>query len=108
MILDSGEIDIAYVEQLQQENENLKIANEGMKQGLEVLAADFKTTKDSVMKIIGMIGLLDAEGNLKESIDYKQMLGTVTRIMWMTDAKRAEEFGFLVQMVPIIMKYKDI
>ena len=108
MILDSQEIDLAYVEQLQEENKNLKIANEGMKQALEVLAADFKTTKDSVMKIIGMIGLLDAEGNLKESIDYKQMLGTVTRIMWMTDAKRAEEFGFLVSMVPIILKYKDI
>jgi len=115
MILDSKEIDLEYVQQLQEENkilkeekERLEISCAAMKVGLNDLAADFKLTKDSIMKIIGMIGLLDKKGELKENIDFKQMLGTLTRIMWMSDEKRADEFGFLAAMVPIIIKYKDI
>lgn len=115
MILDSKEIDLEYVQQLQEEikslkeeNERLKTSCDGMMVGINDLAADFKLTKDSIMKIIGMIGLLDKEGELKENIDFRQMLGTLTKIMWMSDEKRAEEFGFLAAMVPIIIKYKDI
>ena len=98
----------AYIEKLEDEKQSLEITNEGLKQALEVIAGDFKVTKDAVMKIVGMIGLLDKNGDLKESIDYKQMLSTVTGIMWMTDAKRAEQFGFIAALVPIIIKYKDI
>ncbi len=115
MILDSKEIDLEYVQQLIDENkrlkeekENLKTSCDALMLGLNDLAADFKLTKDSIMKIIGMIGLLDKEGELKENIDFRQMLGTLTKIMWMSDEKRAEEFGFLAAMVPIIIKYKDI
>jgi len=98
----------AYVCQLEEKNENLAITVKGLRKGMNELAGDFKITKDSVMKIIGLIGLLDKNGELKENIDFRQMLGTVTKIMWMTDEKRAEEFGFLVSLVPLIIKYKDI
>ena len=98
----------AYIEQLEDKNETLTTTVDGLRQGLNEVMKDFKVTKDSVMKIIGLIGLLDKDGELKESIDYKQMLGTVTRIMWMNDEKRADEFGFLVHLVPLIIKYKNI
>ena len=98
----------AYIGQLEEKNETLNITVDGLRQGLNEVMKDFKVTKDSVMKIIGLIGLLDKSGELKESIDFKQMLGTVTRIMWMSDDKRAEEFGFLSALVPLIIKYKDI
>ncbi len=71
------------------------------------LQADMKTIKDNVVLLLKTIGMMNEEGEMRESISMPSLLSTIGGLA--TGNKKAKEkFHFLSECSPLITKYKDL
>lgn len=70
--------------------------------------ADLKQIKDTVLKLLTELGVLNADGELRENISLPKITGNLMPMIMGGGAGLREKFGYVLQLAPVLMKYKEL
>lgn len=71
------------------------------------IRADLKLTKETIMHLLKMLGLVDENNVFKETVNYSKLIGSVMGLA--TGGKnKANKFEFLLALKPILEKYQSL
>jgi hypothetical protein len=69
---------------------------------------DLKAIKDMIYVLLIKFGILNDDGSLRENISIKKITGALMPMLIGGEEKIKKELGFITEIAPLIMKYKDL
>ena len=71
------------------------------------MLSDIKLLKDNLLKLCTSLSLINEDGGFKEKPSMIVLLPKVMKYMSNTDLLK-DDFGFMIELLPMILKYKNL